>query len=103
MSEKTHLPFNPDNDDEVADWFDKHSTTNLPGEPVNWTVEIPATIRHQRARVGGAGDCKTRWGKDSPGKRSKTNQGLVGCQANVQRDRVSKNGLEYLASSKETD
>ena len=34
MSEKTHLPFNPDNDDEVAAWFDKHSTTDLPGEPV---------------------------------------------------------------------
>ena len=40
MSEKTHLPFNPDNDDEVADWFDKHSTTNLPGEPVKVNVNL---------------------------------------------------------------
>lgn len=35
MSEKRQLPFNPDNDDEVAAWFDNHSTTDLPGEDVN--------------------------------------------------------------------
>jgi len=42
MSEKTHLPFNPDNDDddEVAAWFDKHSTTDLPGEPVKVNVNL---------------------------------------------------------------
>lgn len=40
MREKNQLPFNPDNDDEVAAWFDHHSTTDLPGEPVKVKVNV---------------------------------------------------------------
>lgn len=40
MSEERQLPFDPNNDDEVAAWFDTHSSTELPGERVqNVTVK----------------------------------------------------------------
>lgn len=42
MSEKNQLPFNPDDDDEVAAWFDTHSTTDVPGKRVKVHVNRKA-------------------------------------------------------------
>ena len=45
MSDKNPLPFNPDNDDEVAAWFDNHSTADLPGEPVKAKVNVNRKVK----------------------------------------------------------
>lgn len=45
MRGQNELPFNLNDDDEVAAWFDGHSTTDLPVERVKTKVNVNRKVR----------------------------------------------------------
>lgn len=45
MRDQNNFPFNPDNDDEVAAWFDTHGTAELPGEQVKVRVNVNRKVK----------------------------------------------------------